>query len=104
MKPFPALIAARKRHTCAMHRACPGRVEIEGVPYAAAVAVQPGALQNEDGGQRSAEILRVAISKSVLATPPARRDVLVYAGQNWVIEEVAGAEAWSQEWGITAYQ
>jgi hypothetical protein len=103
--PSAALIAARKRHARAMVAACPGTVVLGGVTYTeVAVGVQPGILENTDGGQRSGNILTVSISKEVLETAPARLAVLTYAGQNWVIEEVAGTEPWAKEWIIKAYQ
>jgi hypothetical protein len=97
-----ALTKARQRHQKAMVAACPGVVTLGGVSYAAAAAVRPGMLQNEDGGQRSGNVLTVSIAKAALATAPARLSKLTYAQQVWIIEEVAGTEAWAQEWILTA--
>ncbi len=99
-----ALQHARRRHQTAMVQAYPGEVTLGGTVYAAAVVVRPGMLQNEDGGQRSANILTASISKVALATAPERLAVLTYQAKSWVIEEVAGTEPWAQEWVISARQ
>lgn len=103
--PSAALIAARKRHARAMVAACPGTVVLGGETYEdVAVVVQPGVLENQDGGQRSGNILTVSIPKTLLETAPERLVELTYDGAQWIVEEVAGTEAWAEEWILRARQ
>jgi hypothetical protein len=98
-----ALTKARQRHQKAMVAACPGTVTLGGVSYAAAAAVRAGMVENQEGGQRSTNILTVSLAKSQFTVAPAARQKLEYDGKTWLIESVAGMEPWAKSYVITAY-
>jgi hypothetical protein len=102
--PSEALQRARRRHQAAMVKACPGEVSLGGVSYRhVAASIRAGAVENQDGGQRSTSILTVSIDKCWLATAPAPRAKVQYDGKDWIIETVDGKEEWSKSYVITAY-
>lgn len=98
------LLKARQRAQAAIERDYGGSVSIGGTPYSGAVSLDPVTrVQNDTGNWESRQTIHVAVLKTRMPTPPARRAVLIHAGVSYDINgEIGGQNAVDVAWLITA--
>lgn len=102
--PASAQLAARQRHHAAVSNETPGSITIGATPYSGALSIRSEPIENQDGGQRMADVLTFRLAKSLLANQPLERSTFTSQGKIWIINTVGGKAPWDAEWIIKAIQ
>lgn len=97
-----ALEAAKERHQAARELRAPGAVVFNATTYAGGgLFLAPFRAElNAEGNWRPAQRMKIHVRKSLLATPPSRKQKFTCGGYEWKVDEVAGQSATEIAWII----
>lgn len=101
----PAARRDFRQQAAAVHTALrPGTVTLaSGVSYAQGTVTTTGAeLAFAEGGSLSGQVITWRIAKSVLPNAVPDKAVITFAGEQWIVSEIAGRESWKDTWTIKA--
>lgn len=101
----PAAIAkAKERQQASRELTSPGSIVWNSTTYrGGGLYLAPSREeQNDAGNWKPAQRMKIHVRKSLMATPPAKREKFTCSGHTWKVDDVAGQSATEIAWIIKA--